>query len=269
VEFPIPDFLPLIQKIKEENGTVIYDLLDDWQTSLGGQWYSEARDKEIIKTSDILLATAPRLQDHLSNISQRRVTLIPNAVNDSVFNPGIDYPKPKDMPKADRVFIYVGALWGEWFDWTLLGEIASQNHAAAVCIIGDYRGQYGNLPSNIYFLGLKPQTDLPAYLYHSDVAIIPWIVNKITQATSPLKVYEYLAMNLPVVAPSLETLKNVPGVMLARDHQEFIHLVSQANKTPKPANDNRTFIRNNNWRSRVIDILALVNEQNFDERNNK
>ena len=261
VEFPIPEFLPLIQKIKAESGVVIYDLLDDWQTSLGGSWYSEAAEMEIIKTSDILLATAPFLQTRLSEVSHRKVSLVPNAVNDALFNPAIEYEKPKDMPEAARIIIYIGALWGDWFDWDLLEQIAARDQTAALCIIGDYRGQYKDTPSNIYFLGLKSQTELPAYLYHSDLAIIPWKVNKTTRATSPIKLYEYLAMHLPVVAPPLNTLEDIPGVMLAGSQAEFIRLVSKAGKTPNQAADLDSFIKRNNWSSRVTTILKLVEEQ--------
>ena len=261
VEFPIPEFLPLVQKIKADYGIVVYDLLDDWQTSLGGSWYSEAAEMEIIKTSNVLLATAPYLQTRLSNISHRNVSLVPNAVNDALFNPAIEYRKPKDMPEAARILIYIGALWGDWFDWDLLGRLADSDQNAALCIIGDYRGQYNDPAKNIYFLGLKSQTELPAYLYHSDVAIIPWKVNKTTQATSPIKVYEYLAMHLPVVAPLLNTLEDIPGVMLAGNQADFINLVSMAGKTPHRANDIESFIKRNNWSSRVTTILKLVDEK--------
>ncbi|MFC2028851.1 polysaccharide pyruvyl transferase family protein [Chloroflexota bacterium] len=258
VEFPVSDFVPLIKKIKKEDITVIYDLLDDWVTSLGSSWYEESIEGEIIDSSDILLATAANLQIALSEKTQRHVYLLPNAVNKNIFNPGFDYQKPIDMPTQERVITYVGALWGEWFDWDLLEKIAAANPASAICIIGDYRGQYQRNSPNIYFLGLKPQNELPAYLSHSDLAIIPWKVNKITQATSPLKVYEYLAMRLPVIAPSLDPLRDLPGVTLARDHDEFLHLVRTTNKSNEKNENVLSFIESNNWSSRIEVLTDLI-----------
>ncbi|MGH8925030.1 MAG: glycosyltransferase, partial [Acidimicrobiia bacterium] len=70
----------------------------------------------------------------------------------------------------------------------------------ALVLIGDRPAKRPLLPDNVYLLGLKPQTDLAAYLAHTEVALIPFTVNETTHAVSPLKVFEYLAMGVPVAA---------------------------------------------------------------------
>ncbi|MBK8822573.1 MAG: glycosyltransferase [Anaerolineales bacterium] len=107
-------------------------------------------------------------------------------------------------------------------------------------------------PPNLYFLGLKAQTDLPSYLAHSEVAIIPWKVNSITQATSPLKLYEYLAMRRPVVVPDLKPLQGIPGLLRSRTSEEFIKLVGEAREKKLPLEDIDAFIAENNWQA-VLD----------------
>ena len=258
IEFPLKDFLPIVNGLRAEPGVVIYDLLDDWNTALGGDWYSLQTEKAIIEASQVLIATEASLLKRLEALSQRPVSLLPNAVNSQLFDPHRTYPRPADFPACDWSIIYIGALWGQWFDWELLTEIAQTYPQAAVVMIGDYRGQCPNPPPNLHFLGLKPQHALPAYLSHAQVAIIPWMVNSITQATSPLKVYEYLNMLKPVVAPNLRPLHGLPGVLLAEDRQDFIAKVGVASQQKLSTDELEAFTVQNNWQARVSSLLELV-----------
>lgn len=259
VELPLADFEPLIAHLRHHGGTVIYDLLDDWKTALGGSWYTPQAEQRIIAASQVLSATAVPLAERLRQHTGRPVHLLPNAVNSFLFNPARRSLPPADLPAAAWRVIYTGALWGEWFDWELLKAIAQTYPEAAVVAIGDYAGQCHQPPSNLHFLGLKPQRELPAYLAHADVAIIPWKVNPITQATSPLKVYEYIAMHKPVVAPALEPLRGLPGVTLAANPQDFVARVGVARQglSAERVTEMDTFVRANHWGARVDALLAF------------
>lgn len=261
VEFPVGEFVPLIESLKTRGTAIVYDLLDDWDTQLGGDWYRPDIERRIIQQADVLIATAPVLQERLRQWSgDRPVTLIPNAVNTRLFDRHRSYVCPPDMPQAEWTIIYTGALWGSWFDWDLLQAVARAYPEAAVVVIGDYRGQCRKPPPNLHFLGLKPQRDLPAYLAHADVALIPWKVNAITRATSPLKVYEYVAMGKPVVAPDLPTLADIPLVLRARDRSEFITYVEQARSLSVPEAVLEDFIARHNWTTRISTLLQLLQE---------
>ena len=258
VETPLEEFLPIVQEVVKISGTVIYDLIDDWSTSLGQPWYAEATEKALIDSSQVLTATAPVLQQRLERLSRRKVHLLPNAVNSYLFDPSRYYSVPADMPIGDWLVIYVGALWGEWFDWDLLDQVARAYPEAAVVVVGDYAGQHLHPPPNLHFLGLKPQRELPAYLAHVEVAMIPWKVTPITRATSPLKVYEYIAMRKPVVAPDLPPLHNLPGVTLADGIDDFISKVGAAAQFPVDGEAAASFVENNCWQRRVTELLELA-----------
>ena len=258
VEFPLGDFLPLIERLRSQSAVVVYDLLDAWDTSLGGQWYSKEIEMKVIASSQVLLATETSLAERLEQISGRHVTLLPNAVNSRLFDPTQSYPRPADFPEAAWAILFIGAMWGEWFDWDLLARCAASYPEAALVAVGDYHGQLSTAPPNLYFLGLKPQRALPAYLAHADVAIIPWKVTPVTQATSPLKVYEYLAMRKPVVAPDLRPLHGLPGVFPTADQAAFIAKVGQARRIVLPEQEIARFITENNWQARVGVILEQV-----------
>jgi polysaccharide pyruvyl transferase WcaK-like protein len=258
VEFPLAEFLPVIAASRARGGVVVYDLLDEWNTALGGDWYSPDTERRIIHASQVLVATAPSLVARLEGLSGRSVALLPNAVNDRLFDRHRAYPRPADLPPADWTIMYVGALWGSWFDWELLHEVAARYPGAAVVVIGDYRGQCPDPLPNMHFLGLKPQRVLPAYLAAATVAIVPWTIDAITVGTSPLKVYEYLAMGKPVVAPDLPTLRDVPGVLRAADRAEFVRHVGQAREIAVEGDALDRFVTANAWAARVEQLVELV-----------
>lgn len=255
IDFPAPEFLPFACNLHEHGVHLMYDMIDDWDSSLGNWGYSSSIEREMIRISDSLIATADVLKQKVEEIGNRPAALIPNAVNSRLFDAQRKYQRPQDLPQADSVSIYIGALWGDWFDWDLLVAIANHYPKSAIVVVGDYRNQCANPPSNLHFLGLKPQTALPAYLAHSNVAIIPWKVNNITQATSPLKLYEYLAMHRPVVAPDLIPLRDIPAVSLAKDAQDFIHLIDEVQNQPLPITEIDSFLNKNNWSARIQEML--------------
>lgn len=260
LEFPVAEFVPVARAISQAGGAVVYDLLDRWDSSLGAPWYSPAVERTVVALSDILVATAPALAARLHAMSGRDVALLPNAVNTDLFAPDRRFMRPDDFPRASWSMIYVGALWGDWFDWELLRRVAVAYPEAAVVLIGDYRGQMASPPANVRFLGLKPQAAVPAYLAHADVAIVPWKINAVTHATSPLKVYEYLAMRRPVVAPRLEALAGIPGLWLAAAAEEFVQAIAQARRLGVDHGTVSRFVRDNSWTARVTALLRLIQE---------
>ena len=257
VEHPIQDFLPVIKFINKLGGKTIYDKIDAWDTSLGGKWFSKNIEDKFINHSQILTATASVLANHIKEATGRDVHIVPNAVNPAIFNPDMDFMMPSDLPQGTWTGIYIGALWGDWFDWTLLKEIAETFPEAVFPIIGDLNEIPPSFPKNIHFLGLKKQTELPAYLKFSNVSIIPWKVDAITQATSPIKVYESIAMRCPVVAPKLKPLDGLPGVYQALDREDFIKTLDTARKFKLDKKIISPFITSNNWEERIQNILDL------------
>jgi glycosyltransferase involved in cell wall biosynthesis len=260
VELPLAEYVPIIEHLHALNAIVIYDLLDAWDTSLGGQWYEPEVEQQIIRSSDLFFATAPGLVEYLTSRTDETVHLVPNAVNSYLFNPQRSHLLPEDFPAGDWAIIYIGALWGEWFDWELLKKIALHYPGASLIVIGDTGNRELSMPGNIHFLGLKSQRDLPAYLHFSQVAIVPWEVNRITQMTSPLKIYEYLAMGRPVVAPMLDQLMEIPGVFCAEDHTGFIDMVGNLRDYQLPITEISDFIQENTWQARVDQIQVLVDQ---------
>ena len=258
VEFAVPEFVPLIERLRARGAVVVYDLLDDWDSSLGAAWYRPATEMAVVQASDVLVATAPVLRDRLARLSGRPVELLPNAANTVLFDPKLAHPRPRDLPRAEWIALYFGALWGDWLDWDLVVAAAERFPQAAFVLVGDYRGQCPRALPNTHFPGLKPQAELPAYAAHSDVGFLPWKVDAVTRATSPIKVYELLAMRKPVVAPDLPLLGEMPFVFRSADRDTVLrHLDHARTVVPSGAELDR-FVAAGSWSERTRRLLDLV-----------
>jgi glycosyltransferase involved in cell wall biosynthesis len=181
----------------------------------------------------------------------READLIPNAVNVGMFSADLP-PRPTDLPDAARIIGYHGSLYGDWFDWDSLRRVAEANPDAAVVLIGDDKIRRPNLPPNVHFLGLKPQTELPAYVQRFDVGIIPFVLNETTHAVSPLKAYEYLASGVPIAAPPLRSLKGMEGVFTG---PELPSAVEAALAGDRP--DRARALRDHSWEDRVVKLTGV------------
>lgn len=253
VELPHPQFLPLIIRLKEAGYRVVYDLMDDWSDpALGGWGYSRSVEEAMVRAADGLVASANALGEYLEQLAGRPVTLVPNAVNTRIFRPG-DYLPPQDLPSGEGpVLEYHGSLYGDWFDWEALTKVAEAFPQARVVVIGDLR-RSPPVPGNVHFLGLKPQHRLPAYLAQTRVGLVPFVVSPTTHTVSPLKVFECLAMGVPVAAPPLQPLEGLEGVYVDPD---LVTAVATALDAPRP--DPAQAASQHGWGERMGRLLGSV-----------
>ena len=249
VEAPAVPLISQAGKLQKAGWTMIYDMIDNWSDpALGGDWFRSQAERDLVTAADRVIASAPDLVDQVKRMG-REAVLVPNAVNAGIF--GVDLPaRPDDLPEAEMIIGYHGSLYGDWFDWDALRSVAEAFPEAAIVLIGDDKAPRPAMPANIHFLGLKPQTELPAYLQRFSVGVIPFKVSDTTHAVSPLKAYEYLASGVPIAAPPLRALEELQGISFATDLFESVRL---ALKGPPP--DRNKALREHSWASRIRGIM--------------
>ena len=142
----------------------------------------------------------------------------------------------------------------------LYGVIALSNvDNISINLIGDdkmLKNRKKEMPKNVHFLGLKKQTDLPAYLCYSDFAILPFKCSDIGNYVSPLKIFEYISMNKYVLATELPDIKGYPNTLFSNKAQDWIEKINENVGIDIDARNE--FIFNNNWYARcsfIIDTL--------------
>ena len=80
--------------------------------------------------------------------------------------------------------------------------------------------------------------------------------NRLTQAVSPLKVFEYLAMGVPVVATPMRELADLPYVLTAEAPDAFAALIPQAAALAVDAATIARFREANSWHARLGAMLG-------------
>jgi glycosyltransferase involved in cell wall biosynthesis len=115
--------------------------------------------------------------------------------------------------------------------------------------------------ANVHFLGPKPYSELPRYLRHIDICVLPWRQDhEFTNYGSAIKVREYLASGKPVVmSPLYEYLKS-PGIRTYRSAQEFIAAVEDAlsHDTPSQRDVRQNSVRNCTWDTRTQELAGVI-----------
>ena len=262
-QIPVAEWLPVIRRVRRHGGVDVYDCVDLWDSELGYGWYRIRAERRVARASDMLVASAPALARHLEELTGRPAHLLPNAFNSKIFRMGAGTARPSDFPEGNAVALYVGGLWRGCLDWDLVSQTAEALPDIRFVFVGDHRGEGGSLPPNCHFLGLKAQSDLPGYLSHARAGFLPWCSDSVTQATSPLKIYEFLAMGLPVVTPALESLRGIPGVVPASSPDAFIAAVETLVRDGVDGPTRKAmsaFTAQNSWVNRVDELIRWAGE---------
>ncbi len=255
------------------NPRILYDFVDDVDVFYGDHKKIVKGHQILLKNASLVLATAHKLTEEAS-LHRSDVVYSPNGVVYEHFACPAQHDRPfppKDLQpiltNAKPVIGYYGAL-ARWFDYELLKSIASLRPDYEFVLIGpDYDGtlepaKVSKFP-NIHWLGVKPYAELPDYLRYFDVATIPFIVNEITHAVSPLKLFEYMAGGKPIVITPMRESMQYEGVLIAEGPEAFAaqldHALSLCMDT-KYIETIKSTAQKNTWESRAEEILCRIED---------
>lgn len=232
------DYIPYERiKMYEERGyKVIYEYVDDLNEELSGDAYPLLCEvyESILKDDNVYVVTTATNLKNKIEAAGKKARLVTNGVVYEHFKYS-DYEVPADLApilKTGKTTVcYYGAL-ASWFDYELVKKIAQTGEYAVVLIGLDYdntlKGSGVLSCENVYYLGKKRYEELPAYGCNMDICAIPFVVNDITEATSPVKLFEYMAMEKPIVTTALPECKKYKSVLYSDGHEEFIANLEKA-----------------------------------------
>jgi glycosyltransferase involved in cell wall biosynthesis len=246
----------------------IYDFVDDIDVFYGDHDQMRRDHEKLIQSAALMLVTADDLYQQVRKV-RPDVVLSPNGVDYEHFARLLQPTQtqaPADLAPVlalgKPVIGYYGAL-ARWFDFELLKVLANCRNDLAFVLIGpDYDSTLHpsgilDLP-NVHWLGVKSYAELPEYLRYFDAAMIPFQVSKITHATSPLKLFEYMAGGKPVVITPMRESMRYGGVLVADGPEEFSQKLDQAlqlRKDPDYLRKIEQVAIENTWDARARQIL--------------
>lgn len=163
-----------------------------------------------------------------AGVPESRIIVCPDAVDLSRFEklPAKSVLRQElALPSAAQVATYCGHLYEHKGAFQII-EAAKQTPKTLFCFVGGWPADIERCRktaeglSNIYFAGFVPNDLVPKYLAASDFLLLPnSMKHQQAYATSPLKLFEYMAARRPIIA------SKIPAFDRLLRHRENAYLI--------------------------------------------
>jgi teichuronic acid biosynthesis glycosyltransferase TuaH len=237
---------------------------DDWAElpARRAHWPAiRAAYREMAASGRAVVAVSQRILDRIQPTGPSRV--VPNGVEPAEWT-GPMPERPELLAGIDGpVALYVGTLDSR-LDLDGLRVLAAHRPELQIVLLGvvgepDWVRGIEEV-RNIHVRGPVGRGPLVAAIRHSDVCMVSHRRTPLTEAMSPLKIYEYLAGGKPVLSIDLGPVRGISDrVLLADTVGDFRDLIDAAlDLGPAPEEERLRFIEENAWKTRHSDILDIA-----------
>lgn len=247
---------------------VIYDVMDQLSAFKGAPAAIAQRDRALLRRADVVLTGGISLyrdkQPYNANTH-----LFPSGVDVEHFAAAHGVSQPEDLRDIPRPILGYYGVVDERMDLELIAKLAERHPAWSIVLIGPVvKIDPADLPQapNLYYPGMRSYDELPAYLAHFDVALVPFAMSDATRYLSPTKTLEYMAAHKPIVSTPIPDVVELYGevVRIGHTHDEFIAHAAAALHTDDAAHrlpHETRLLRQNTWEAIAEKIAAILERQ--------
>lgn len=237
--------------ITKQYDYIIFDLIDNPVEEFS-LW-----DKNLISciTNCDLFVTSAKIMYDKYNKYNKNTILIPNGCDYDHFSVKIN---KSNIFNTDKIVIGYYGAHASWVDFDLINKIANHNpNKYQIVMVG--RNNAYNISinnDNIMWFDHVSYYELPKYLAHFDICMIPFKLTEMIKGCDPIKFYEYLAANKPIITTKMEPLLRFEKHCNFIDHNNYGKVIDNINYNI----DSNNIAKNNSWESRVNVMLNSFEE---------
>ena len=246
---------------------IVYDCMDELSLFRGSPPELVRRERELLAVADVVFAGGPKIWRAKREFNK----------NCFSFGCGVDakhfarardpeLPVPQDIADLPRpIYGYVGVV-DERIDYDLLAALADHGGGSVVIVGPTTKVDPATFPQrpNLYWLGGRDYTELPAYAKGFDVCLMPFALNDATAFINPTKALEYMGTGKPIVSTAIDDVvaQFSDVIPIARDHTDFIVKARAAAARPDERRIRRglSLVRRNSWESIVRQLEQHIAE---------
>lgn len=239
------------------NIPVLYRMTDDFEAFPGMPKALVQAESQLVQRAQIVTVCSALLIQRAQAMGARQIELLPHGVDAELFEEAQHRAKPTTSRQRA---VYVGAI-DSWFRADCVAAAArlfpSVDFELAGPIGAADLSSIANLP-NVRLVGPIPFAQVPAFVQGAKIGLIPFKRTPLIEPVRPLKLFEYLAAGLAVVATrwtELESL-NAP-IQLADTAEQFATAVGNALLEPA-TEEGIAFAREQSWDRRATALEQMI-----------
>lgn len=237
-----------------------------------GGWFL----KLLLRNVQGTIANSNGTADAFRGAGLSNILIMPNAVDLAQFTGEVENRQDLGLPPGN-IAMYVGHLY-EWKGVDVVVEAARRStgkNLTFVFIGGTdsdlvrYRAMTKDL-SNVVFLGRRRHNEVPALIKAANTLLLPNVssTEESTRYTSPIKMFEYMASGVPIVASDLPSIKEILNdrnavLVKAGDASDLLRGITQAlldDKNERGVQAKKD-VQQYTWRVRAKKILEFLNKR--------
>ena len=242
-----------------------YYCYDEIGASYWAKDHGPRLEAQYMKMVDHVIVSSEGLQNSKKPFNNH-IDTVKNGVDFELFHKAF---VPLSQKNAKKKIGYIGTI-DQRIDYDILKQLALEFPDTEIIIVGRVLDDMSEVKeqtdplraiSNIRFEGAKPPTALMEYLKEFHIGIIPFIKNEQTAAIYPMKINEYLAAGLGVVATDFAPLSEFgEAIHVSTNTADFIQAVKDLLEQDS---DHKQLARveiakQNSWQQRGVQLNHLL-----------